>query len=90
MGQGRYSVTLTTEQNLKSYKSMEGNVTWEDEDKASCQSSNQRDHPTNIWDEESEDERDDKPHQRLQDPPPLLTTHTHLHLLALEAQPESF
>lgn len=68
---------------------MTGSVTWEDKDKAGCQSSDQRDHPTNIWDEEGEDEGDDKPHQRLQDPPPLLTTHTHLHLLALETQPKS-
>lgn len=63
---------------------------WEDKDKAGRQSSDQRDHPADIWDEEGEDEGDDKPHQRLQDPPPLLPTHTHLHLLTLETQPKSF
>lgn len=63
--------------------------TWEDKDEAGCQSSDQRDHSTNIWDEEGEDEGDDKPHQRLQDPPPPLTTYTHLYLFTLETQPKS-
>lgn len=68
----------------------EWSFTWEDKDETSCQSSNQRDHSPDVWDEEGEDEGDDEPHQGLQDPPPLLTTHTHLHLLALKTQPKSF
>lgn len=62
----------------------EGRITWEYKDKTGCQSSNQWDYPTNVWDEEGKDEGDNKPHQSLQDPPPLLTADAHLHLLALE------
>lgn len=68
----------------------DGSVTWEDKDKAGCQSSNQWDHSTNIWDEEGEDEGHSAPHQSLQDHPPLFTTYTHLNLLASETQPKSF
>lgn len=64
-------------------------VTWEHEDEAGRQSSDQRDDAADVWDEESEDEGDDEPHQCLQDPPPSLTANTHLHLLALETQPQA-
>jgi len=87
---GHFSVTFKTWPKSETLGIHEESVTREDKDKAGCQSSDQRDHPTDIWDEEGEDERDNKPHQRLQDPPPLLTAHTHLHLLALETQPKSF
>lgn len=65
-------------------------VTWEHEDEAGCQSSDHRDDPANVWGEERQNQRDDKPHQSLQDAPPFLTADTHLHLLASEAQPQSF
>lgn len=67
-----------------------GGITWEHEDEAGCQSSDHGDDPTDVWGEERQNQRDDKPHQRLQDAPPFLTADTHLHLLALEAQPQSF
>lgn len=64
-------------------------VTWEDKDEAGCESSNQWDHTPDVGGEEREDEGDDEPHHRLQDPPPALTPHAHLHLLASETQPKS-
>lgn len=64
--------------------------TWEHEDEAGCQSSDHGDDPTDVWGEERQNQRDDKPHQSLQDAPPFLTADAHLHLLASEAQPQSF
>lgn len=63
--------------------------TRKDEDKAGGQSSNQRYHPTDVWDEEGEEKSGHEPNQRLQDAPPVLAADTHLHLLALETQPQS-
>lgn len=83
-----YDMTIKLHRNLNLCMQWDG-CTWEDKDKAGCQSSNQWDDPANIWNEESEDEGDDKPHQRLQDPPPLLSTYTHLYLLTLETQPKA-
>lgn len=65
-------------------------VTREDEDEAGRQPSDHRDDPADVWGEERQNQRDHKPHQSLQDAPPFLTADTHLHLLALEAQPQSF
>lgn len=68
----------------------EWGVTWEHKDEAGRQSSDHRDDPTDVWDEERQNQGDDKPHHSLQHAPPFLTADTHLHLLALEAQPQSF
>lgn len=64
-------------------------VTRKDKDKAGSQSSNQRYDPTDVWDEEGEEEGGHEPHQRLHDAPPALAPDAHLHLLALETQPQS-
>lgn len=65
-------------------------VTWEHKDEAGGQAPDHRDDPADVRDEERQNQRDDKPHQSLQDAPPLLAADAHLHLLALETQPQSF
>lgn len=75
--------------NKLSEKSSES-FTRENKDKAGSQSPNQRYHPTNVWDEEGEEEGGHEPNQCLQNAPPALAADAHLHLLALETQPQSF
>lgn len=65
-------------------------VTWEHKDEAGGQAPDHGDDPADVGDEERQNQRDDKPHQSLQDAPPLLAADAHLHLLALETQPQSF
>lgn len=75
---------------MDSFQELVGGVTWEHKDEAGCQASDHGDDPTDVGDEERQNQRDHEPHQSLQDAPPFLTTDTHLHMLALETQPQSF
>lgn len=64
--------------------------TWKHKDETGRQPSYKWDDTADVWDEEGEDQGDNKPHQCLQDPPPLLAAHAYLHLFTLKTQPKSF
>lgn len=75
---------------LDSLPELVGAVTREHKDEAGRQASDHGDDPTDVGDEERQNQRDHEPHQSLQDAPPRLPTDAHLHVLALETQPQPF
>lgn len=64
-----------------------GVCTWEDEDEAGCQASNDRDDLADVRDKECKQQGEQEPHQCLQDSAPPLQPHVLLHWHPLVAQP---
>lgn len=63
--------------------------TWEDEDEASGQASDDRDDLADVRDEQSQQQGEQKPDQRLQHSPPPLPPQVLLHGHPLVAQPQA-